>query len=262
MAGTANNTNYYEILEIDENAASHEVHKAYQHAKSTYSSDNPALYTMFSADEAREILRLVEEAYSVLGNSGLRKEYDEGRLQQLSTTPNTSISNSTYDSINQNSFVPTSPPVDSVHRHLPDLPLSPSASELRPSNSTSANFSTSAQPMIPGGKTHLPEGMGRTLLSTYKLDDSFEAELNGALEFDGTLLQRTRIYKNVSIDRLSEATRISRTYLMAVETNDYKSLPAAVFTRGFIVQIARILGLNDQKVASSYIKMFKAGGGK
>lgn len=61
---------------------------------------------------------------------------------------------------------------------------------------------------------------------------------------------------------MSEATRISRTYLMAVEGNDYKSLPAAVFVRGFVVQMARVLGLDENKVASSYMKMFKAGGGK
>ncbi|HVK62501.1 MAG TPA: helix-turn-helix transcriptional regulator, partial [Bdellovibrionales bacterium] len=68
--------------------------------------------------------------------------------------------------------------------------------------------------------------------------------------------------KNVSLERMSEVTRISKTYLSAVESNDYKNLPAAVFVRGFIVQVARALGLEDQKVANSYMKLFKAGGGK
>jgi hypothetical protein len=105
-------------------------------------------------------------------------------------------------------------------------------------------------------------GQGRTSLSTYKLDDSFESEITNASEFDGGFLQRVRLYKNISIDKMSDATRISRPYLMAVETNDYKSLPAAVFVRGFVVQIARQLGLDENRAATSYMKLFKAGGGK
>src|SRR5262249_52505125 len=71
------NTNYYEVLEVAPDAPQHEVHKAYQRAKSTYSQENPALYSMFSADEARELLKLIEEAFAVLGNHSLRKAYDE-----------------------------------------------------------------------------------------------------------------------------------------------------------------------------------------
>ena len=82
MANTGGtNTNYYEVLEVAEDAPPHEVHKAYQRAKSTYSSDNPALYSMFSPEEARELLRLIEEAYMVLGNLGLRKSYNEARAR-------------------------------------------------------------------------------------------------------------------------------------------------------------------------------------
>ena len=70
-------TNYYEILEIAPDAMATEIHKAYQRARQTYSADNPALYSMFSPDEARELLRLIDEAYNVLGNQATRKTYDE-----------------------------------------------------------------------------------------------------------------------------------------------------------------------------------------
>ena len=59
-------TNYYEILEVTPDAAATEIHKAYQRARQTYSQDNPALYSMFSPDEARELLRLIDEAYNCL----------------------------------------------------------------------------------------------------------------------------------------------------------------------------------------------------
>jgi curved DNA-binding protein CbpA len=264
-------SNYYEILEVSETAASHEIHKAYTRAKATYSSDNPALYSMFSPDEARDLLRLIEEAYSVLGNPSLRKSYDEARLRG-ENFPHVALVVNSSSQLGGNSATsaplsipvpaPVAPPVSLVqisqeHRALPDFTISEDHStetEVTPSAPVAHQASMAKAP--------LPEGTGRTSLSTYKIDESFEEELKQTTEFDGRVLQRARLYKNITIDRLAEATRISRPYLTAVETNDYKALPAAVFTRGFVIQIARYLGLNEAVVASSYIKLFKAGGGK
>lgn len=221
-------TNYYEILEVAPDAPPHEIHRAYQRAKNTYSADNPALYTMFSAEEARELLLIIEEAYLVLGNPAMRRAYDEA-LARGGPMP---------ESIASLTKTQTPTQIADTHKSLPDF---------EPPETPKATSDSST---------------GRTSLSTYKIDEEFENELKNTTEFDGTLLQRVRLYKNISIDQLSEATKIGRPYLMAVETNDYKSLPAAVFVRGFIVQIARVLGLDEQKVASSYMKLFRSGGGK
>ncbi len=69
--------NYYDILEVNPQSNQHDITEAYQKARLTYSSDNPALYTIFTENEAREYLRMVEEAYSVLGNRALRNLYDQ-----------------------------------------------------------------------------------------------------------------------------------------------------------------------------------------
>ncbi|MEZ0391513.1 MAG: helix-turn-helix domain-containing protein [Pseudobdellovibrionaceae bacterium] len=69
--------NYYDILEVSPHCQQHEVTSAYEKAKSTYSGENPAIYTIFSEEEARDLLKLVEEAYQVLGNKSLRALYDE-----------------------------------------------------------------------------------------------------------------------------------------------------------------------------------------
>jgi curved DNA-binding protein CbpA len=69
--------NYYEILEVSPHCAQHEVTSAYEKAKLTYSGENPAIYTIFSENEARELMKLVDEAYAVLGNKTLRALYDE-----------------------------------------------------------------------------------------------------------------------------------------------------------------------------------------
>jgi curved DNA-binding protein CbpA len=231
-------TNFYEVLEVAPNAPQHEIHRAYQRAKETYSQDNPALYTMFSPQEAQELLRMIEEAYSVLGNHALRRTYDEALLRGESKAP-------------QPVSITAEPAsLASAHQALPDF-----GTPEKPDD-----FTVKTRDVV--GKSTLAAGMGRTTLSTFTLDESLEKEIAEATEFDGAFLEKIRTYKGVSLERLSEATRVSRTYLSAVEKNDYKSLPAAVFVRGFVVQMARILGLNENKVAASYMKHFKAGGGK
>ena len=55
--------NYYEILELNTNAAQHEISTAYERAKTTYSGDNPAIYTIFSENEARDLMNLIDEAF-------------------------------------------------------------------------------------------------------------------------------------------------------------------------------------------------------
>lgn len=68
---------YYEILEIPQSAVAHEVTAAYKRAKETYSGLDPAIYTIFTEQEARELSKMIEEAYAVLGHRQLRIRYDK-----------------------------------------------------------------------------------------------------------------------------------------------------------------------------------------
>jgi curved DNA-binding protein CbpA len=247
-------TNYYEILEVSADAPSHEIHRAYQRARETYSQDNPALYSMFSAEEARELLRMIEEAFAVLSNTSLRRSYDES-LNRGETAPLIEPQASVPSPASTASHSPTGAQtvaqLKSEHKALPDF--------ASPADSPSEAFSVRKRE---SAKAELAPGMSKTPVSTFKVDSAFEAEILAATEFDGMLLQRIRVYKNVSLERMSESTRISRPYLTALETNDYKSLPAAVFVRGFVTQVARNLGIDENKAATTYMKRFKAGGGK
>jgi hypothetical protein len=247
-----NETNYYDILEVAPTASQSEIHRAYQRARETYSIDNPALYGMFTPEEARELLRLIDEAYSVLSNQALRKTYDEKNSRAEATSL----------------FAPTagaSTPTAVQAAPSYSEPQAIAAQPAATANVVDTVISDDGEFVVrkrEAVKPALPAGTARSAFGTYKVDETFETELKNATDFDGNMLMKIRTYKNISIEKLSEATRISRTYLMAVEQNDYKNLPAAVFVRGFVVQMARALGLDDNKVASSYMKIFKAGGGK
>lgn len=240
--------NYYEILEVDSTAPPSEIHRAYQKARATYSPENPALYSMFTDVEAQELLRLVEEAYQVLGNNTRRRNYDIDLGIPTVISPN--MPDSGVHNLPER--FGASEPAPQVAKPAPP-PTTLTPSDISPHYQVRKR-DPSLEP--------LPPGMGRTALGTYPLDEKMEREIESATDFDGPFLSRIRTYKKITLEQLVDLTRISRTYLAAVESNNFKALPASVFVRGFIVQIARALGLSETRVASSYMKNFKAGGGK
>lgn len=77
---TENRHNYYEILELTENATQQEIHAAYAKAKENYSADNKALNSIFSPVEANELRNLIEEAFEVLSNNTYRNIYEKRLL--------------------------------------------------------------------------------------------------------------------------------------------------------------------------------------
>lgn len=217
-----NEQTYYEILEIEMNAPPHEIHKAYEKVKLTYSGQNEALYSIFTSEEAGELLKLVEEAYAVLGNAKLRSSYDE---KINSKSNNTTLTTN-------------------LDEHLPNKPNPPLKI------STELNSQTS-HPVT-----------GRTLHGPYKIDHDFEHVIATRENFDGPFLKKIREYKQINLEQISQATRISPYYLKAIEENDFIQLPAPVYVRGFIVQYAKALKLNPEIITKSFMKIFKDSIGK
>jgi curved DNA-binding protein CbpA len=204
MQGTSR-YNYYEILELPANAPQYEVTAAYERARSTYAGDNPAIYTIFSEQEARELLVFIEEAYSILGNKTLRTIYDQRLLSGRAN-----LNELTYTSIVEASRV------------LFKEPAKPEKVEI-----------------------------------VFKRDEAFEKEIAAQENWDGEFLKKVREYKNLPIEKLCEITKINSYYVKGIEAMNPESLPAIVYVRGYVVQIAKALGLDDKKVADSYMKTFK-----
>lgn len=68
----------------------------------------------------------------------------------------------------------------------------------------------------------------------------------------GERLKRERELREVTLDEVSTATRISARFLEALENEDWPRLPGGVFGRGFVRSIARYLGLNEESLLSEY----------
>jgi curved DNA-binding protein CbpA len=202
--------NYYDLLEVSPHSQQHEISTAYKRAKATYSGENSAIYTIFSETEARDMLNLIEEAYSVLGNKALRSLYDEKISQN-----GVKIEDISYDKLSMQSKL-------AMHEM--------------------AKTHTRPQPI------------------KYAVDETIEKEIKETVDWTGKQLAKVRNYKGISIEKLSEITKISSFYLNAVENEDKKNLPAPVFVRGYITQIAKVLGIDGKKAADSYMVNFNKAG--
>lgn len=76
----------------------------------------------------------------------------------------------------------------------------------------------------------------------------------------GEELRREREIRGISLKEIADATKISKRFLEAIEKNDYKTLPAPVFTRGFIREYARYLGLNADDMVNRYMHFARSTG--
>lgn len=68
----------------------------------------------------------------------------------------------------------------------------------------------------------------------------------------GEELRREREIRGISLKEISDATKISKRFLDALERNDHNTLPAPVFTRGFVREYARYVGLNAEDMVNRY----------
>ena len=83
-----------------------------------------------------------------------------------------------------------------------------------------------------------------------------EAELTSRLNGRVQILVDT--YPWLPGDYLVEITRIRKTYLVAVEAENFEALPAAVYIRGFLCQMARELQIPTEPLVTEYLKRLSA----
>lgn len=216
--------NYYEILEVSSTSSPEDVHQGYLRAKNAYSQDSLALYSLMSKEECENILQLIDEAYTIISDPHKRRQYDEAR----------GINQDLSDSFRQQSRL------------------------------ASVGFTKDGSDHKIGqvGESVKPQSMTKIVAQKkfqldYKVNQEFETEIEQTTEFSGEFLRRVREYKGVDINRMSEMTKVSKTYIKNIEDEDTTRLPAIVYVRGFVYQYAKCLKLNPDLVATSYTYRLK-----
>lgn len=219
------NKNYYEVLEVPSDAGADEIHKGYVRAKNAYSQDSLALYSLMTKEECDQIIDLIEEAYSILSDQSKRKLYDEAR--------------GINKDLNYKNMPTTTKRPDADVPH--DLHGSPRTTEMNNMSKIVAK---------------------KRFDLSYTVNDEMEKRIESATEFSGAFLREIREYKGVDINRMTDMTKVSKTYLRCIEEEEFDKLPALAYTRGFVYQYAKCLKLNPDLVANAYLFAMKKSRGE
>jgi cytoskeleton protein RodZ len=128
----------------------------------------------------------------------------------------------------------------------PSAPLQMQAAELRLTLQDCSAYSP-----FRGPTPHFCERPLSQLLRGYNkfAEDRFPFMARGNF---GERLKRERELREVSMDELTKATRISTRFVEALENEDWAKLPGGVFGHGFVRTIARYLGLNEEALLGEY----------
>ena len=240
--------NYYEVLEVSSEATLQEIHNAYLRSKNAYSGDSAALYSLMSQEECQKILDQIEDAYSILGVAEKRREYDQARgLNQKHTQEGFTeeiLARPDYKPQNNLSDMLTNT-TNNSHDEIVQEKAKREEFKYQQEHSQRSESTVS--------KVQAYKKFGLE----YTVDENFEQEIENCSEYTGDFLQKIREYKQVTVERMAEMTKISKTYIRNIEADEFSKLPAIVYTRGFVYQYAKCLKLNPDLVATSYIHNLK-----
>lgn len=259
---------YYEILDVSFNANPEVIRTSYIRAKNAYNRDSLAAYSLFDKDESKRILEEIEEAYTILSDSEKRRKYDESH--------GIISSESVYDSYHRGNhavaaFSRATMSNEDEGFSLEDDPFRKSQEERRQAANkpaaTAAPGADKSEGLSPIERlkamavdTSAPANAVRNyqVSRNHETDPQMEERIKNPGEVNGAFLRTVREYKRVSQDEIMNILKISRNYLNALEEDDVKKLPANVFVRGFVIQYAKALRMEHEKIANSYMEYLKA----
>jgi hypothetical protein len=82
--------------------------------------------------------------------------------------------------------------------------------------------------------------------------------IDSAEQITGSLLKKLREEMGVGVEEMSVRTKIPRKYLLAIETDRYEQLPAAVYFRGFLVSYLRYLNLKREDIIDAITENYRS----
>ena len=220
----ARQQNYYELLEVPSRATRSEIGQAYHRAMAAFAADSLATYTLFTPEEARLISGRMETAFRVLDDARKRNLYDQWLI-----------------ALARGEDVP---PPDFAH-HVQDT----SAMTHRDTEEAPRAQGGERPPEVPPAATH-----ETPVISS---DPRVNGILSSADQCDGSVIERVREARGVTLEELNFSTKISPMNLRFIEEDNFASLPAPVYLRGYLQQVARCIDIDADWVVDGYMARFE-----
>jgi flagellar biosynthesis protein FlhG len=87
--------------------------------------------------------------------------------------------------------------------------------------------------------------------------EASEAILDPGAEITGAVLRKVREARGLELGDISQRTKISERYLRAIEDERFGDMPAAVYVRGYVMELARVLRIDAHRVTESYLQRYR-----
>jgi hypothetical protein len=79
----------------------------------------------------------------------------------------------------------------------------------------------------------------------------------------GAFLRHHRLVSGLTLEQVSVETKVRPNLLAAIEKEEWSKLPAPVFVRGFVLQVARLLQLDEpDRLAAAYVAKMRIEAGE
>jgi flagellar biosynthesis protein FlhG len=86
-----------------------------------------------------------------------------------------------------------------------------------------------------------------------------EPIIDANTEITGELLKKLREARGIELADIAQRAKVSVHHLRSIEEENWAAMPAQVYLRGFLVEVARFLRLDVQHVTRSYLLRYTKG---
>jgi curved DNA-binding protein CbpA len=228
--------NYYQLLEVPITATIEEIRSAYARALQLHDPASAAMYALADPSQIEDLRKMLVKAMETLTSAELRADYDRslGIAPAAAARPQ-----------------PTQLGMTEILRSASTQPhLHRTIAHQHPIETPDAVPSSPEEPAAPGpdAAAAQPSPLAHQVRAKPK-------EFSPDAEFNGELLREVRESRGLTLQQVGERTRISVRHLENVEADRYEGLPAAVYLRGIVMNLARELKLDPIRVARSYLSL-------
>ena len=258
MTSKANNPqveeNYYQILEVQKTASLVEIRNAYEGKLEETQLEAFAAYSLLPEDETEEKLLHFSQAFMTLANPIARAKYDDELQQGMVSVEMQPVTKKEHlTKIKKSVRVKT--------KTVPLPPLIPpkkakAEKEIEIKKSVIRNIVEETHAERLGNyqklsaKNELAEESLEEFYSTFKTH-------GGKLSYNGTILQQIRKIKSVSLEELAQITCIRKTYLRAIEDENFSKFTSEIYLKGYLLCYIEALQLPKEQVLTDYVLLYK-----
>ena len=245
--------NYYQILEVQKTASLVEIRHAYEGKLEETQLEAFAAYSLLPEEETEEKLLHFSQAFMTLANPVARAKYDDELQQGMVSVEKQPVTKKEHlTKIKKSVRVKT--------KTVPLPLLSPKKAkaekEIEIKKSVIRNIVEESHAERLGNYQKLSAKNELAKESLEEFYSTFKTH-GGKLSYNGTILQQIRKIKSVTLEELAQITCIRKTYLRAIEDENFSKFTSEIYLKGYLLCYIEALQLPKEQVLTDYVLLYK-----